>query len=166
MSSRRYVFALCRGGGGRPAASPSPAWRSGRSLNAFVVYQRLRATCPCVSLALGFAGAFAVVAVASLIARTRSRRSPSRWLGEHSIVIYLAFFLPMAVSRAILLKTGIVPDIGTVSLLVTLSGIVGPILLYAMIQWTGYGRFLFERPAWATLDVRPRPRREGLVAAE
>jgi hypothetical protein len=47
---------------------------------------------------------------------------------------------------------------------VTVAGIVGPILLYTVVQWTGRGRFLFERPAWAYID-RPR-RREALVPAE
>ena len=42
-----------------------------------------------------------------------------RYLGEHSIVVYLAFFLGMAASRSVLLKTGLIPDIGTVALLVT-----------------------------------------------
>ena len=125
--------------------------------HAFVVVNGY-ADLPVVSLMLGFAGAFAVVAVSVLLARTVAA-IPFGWLGKHSIVIYLAFFLPMAVSRASLLKTGLVPDIGTISLLVTLSAIVGPIVLYAMIQWTGYGRFLFERPEWAMLDVRPRGRK-------
>ena len=41
-----------------------------------------------------------------------------RFCGKHSIVIYLAFFLPMASTRTLLLKTGIIPDIGMVSLIV------------------------------------------------
>ena len=36
-----------------------------------------------------------------------------RYCGEHSIVIYLAFFLPMATTRTLLLKTGLIADIGT-----------------------------------------------------
>jgi uncharacterized membrane protein YcfT len=119
---------------------------------------------PLISLALGLAGALAIIASASLIATSPSA-VPLRWMGEHSIVIYLAFFLPMAVSRTILLKTGIVTDIGTISLLVTLAGIVGPVILYGFIQWTGVGRFLFERPAWARID-KPRQRREAMVPAE
>ncbi len=44
-----------------------------------------------------------------------------RYCGEHSIVIYLAFFLPMAVTRTLLLKTGLIPDIGVISLIVTVA---------------------------------------------
>ena len=32
-----------------------------------------------------------------------------RFCGEHSIVIYLAFFLPMAATRTLLLQTGMDP---------------------------------------------------------
>jgi uncharacterized membrane protein YcfT len=119
---------------------------------------------PLVSLALGLVGAMAVVTLATLISPLRLS-APIRWLGEHSIVVYLAFFLPMAVSRTLLLKTGIITDIGTISVLVTLSGIVGPVLFYALVKRTGWGMFLFERPAWAHID-RPMRRRETLVPAE
>ena len=44
---------------------------------------------------------------------------PLRYCGQNSIVIYLAFFLPMAATRIALLKTGIITDLGTISLLVT-----------------------------------------------
>ena len=127
--------------------------------------RRFLATLPVVSLALGFAGALAVVAGAALLARTAAS-VPLAWLGEHSIVIYLSFFLPMIVSRAVLFKTGLVTDIGTIALLVTTAGVIGPIVLYALIQWTGWGKFLFERPAWARIDGPYRRPREAMVAAE
>ena len=41
--------------------------------------------------------------------------TPLRYCGRNSIVIYLAFFLPMAASRAALIKSGLVTDIGTIS---------------------------------------------------
>ncbi len=120
---------------------------------------------PLVSLALGMAGALAIVAGATLLADSLPAR-PLRWLGEHTIVVYLAFFLPMAASRAVLLKLGIIPDVGTISLLVTTAGIVGPLVLYAMIQRSGWGRFLFERPHWAHIDRPIRRPREAMAPAE
>jgi uncharacterized membrane protein YcfT len=120
---------------------------------------------PFVSLALGMAGALAIVSGATLLVRT-PLVAPLAWLGEHSIVIYLAFFLPMAVSRAVLLKTGIITDVGTISLLVTAAGVVAPIVLYTAIQWSGFGKFLFERPAWARFDGPYRRPREAMVPAE
>jgi uncharacterized membrane protein YcfT len=113
-----------------------------------------------VGLILGFAGAFAVVAMAALFA-TYGVMTPLRYLGEHSIVIYLAFFLPMAASRAVLLKLGIF-DLGTVSLIVTASGVICPLIL-ALIVDGRLGDFLFRRPDWAKL----RPAGTGrLVPAE
>lgn len=117
---------------------------------------------PFVSLILGLAGALAVVAVAALVAEKAWSRWLS-WLGAHSIVIYLAFFLPMAISRAVLIRTGL--DTGTISALVTAAGIIGPVMLYGLIQLTGYGRFLFERPGWAKIDGR-RGAEGRMVAAE
>jgi len=119
---------------------------------------------PFVSLALGIAGALAIVTLATILAQSIAC-APLRWLGEHSIVVYLAFFLPMAVSRTLLLKLGIITDIGTISVLVTLSGIIGPVVLYALVQRTGIGRFLFERPQWAHLDRPYRPQ-QAMVPAE
>jgi uncharacterized membrane protein YcfT len=121
---------------------------------------------PFVSLALGLAGALAIVTLATLL--TQTAVAPAlRWLGEHSIVIYLSFFLPMALSRTVLLKTGIITDIGTISLLVTMIGVAAPVVLYAFIQATGYGKFLFERPQWARIDGTRRSRApEAMVPAE
>jgi uncharacterized membrane protein YcfT len=109
---------------------------------------------PFVSLTLGLMGALAVISVSALIMKANALRA-LRWLGEHSIVVYLAFFLGMAGSRALLLKTGLVPDLGTVALLVTASGIAGAVALFLGVRNTQL-RFLFERPAWARLNDKPR----------
>jgi uncharacterized membrane protein YcfT len=99
---------------------------------------------PFVSLALGLAGACAIVAAAALLAQVDLFR-PLRYCGENSIVIYLAFFLGMAASRSVLLKTGWVTDIGAMSAIVTLAGILGALVLYWAVRRTPL-RFLFERP--------------------
>ncbi len=70
---------------------------------------------------------------------------PLRYCGEHSIVIYLAFFLPMAATRTLLLKTGVIADIGTMSALTTLAGVTGALAVYWLVRGTRL-RFLFERP--------------------
>ena len=107
---------------------------------------------PFVSLALGLVGAAAVVAVAALMAKTELFQS-LRYCGANSIVIYLAFFLPMAATRTILLKTGIITDLGTVSLIVTAAGVIGALVWYWAVRRTPF-RFLFERPAWAQTTAR------------
>jgi len=123
---------------------------------------------PLISLFLGLAGAFAIVATSallSLLAEANPLHRALSWLGAHSIVVYLAFFLPMAVARTVLLKSGIVTDIGTISVLTTASGVIGPVILYGLVQWSGYGRFLFKRPAWAIIDKAPE-KKMAAVAAE
>ena len=69
-----------------------------------------------------------------------------RFCGEHSIVIYLAFFLPMATTRTLLLQTGLIHDIGAISLIVTVAGVAGALALWRMRAGAG-ANFLFERPA-------------------
>ena len=116
---------------------------------------------PFIGLALGFIGAVAVATFSALLSKS-DLMAPLRYLGQNSIVVYLAFFLPMATSRVVLLKTGVITDIGTISLLVTTAGVVVPILLFWAVRNTP-ARFLFERPQWARLG---RARRPGLVPAE
>jgi len=111
--------------------------------NGVLVFNGL-AQWPVVSLALGLAGAAAVVTLSVLLARIR-QFEPLRYCGEHSIVIYLAFFLGMAASRTVLLKYGWISDIGTISAIVTLTGLVGALMLYWIVRRTPLW-FLFERP--------------------
>ena len=109
---------------------------------------------PVLSLALGMLGAMAIVCIAALLAKS-DVADFLRYCGSRSIIIYLAFFLPMAAARTVLLKSGVIPDIGTISVLVTLAGVVGPLLLY----WAARGTtlcFLFERPAAFWLTAKPR----------
>ncbi len=112
-------------------------------INGLLVFHGF-AELPFVSLALGFAGAAAVVAVSVLLAKT-DFAAPLRYCGLNSIVIYLAFFLPMAVTRIVLLKTGLISDIGTISVLVTIAGVVGALMMYWAVRHT-FLRFMFERP--------------------
>jgi uncharacterized membrane protein YcfT len=99
---------------------------------------------PVISLALGLAGASAIVVTGTLLARG-GLLDFLRYCGEHSIVIYLAFFLPMAATRTALLKTGVISDIGAVSLIVTVSGVAGAILIWR-VALAVRADFLFERP--------------------
>jgi len=109
---------------------------------------------PFISLTLGLAGAAAVVSVSALMAKS-DVFAGLRYLGKHSIVVYLAFFLGMAASRAVLLKLNVIPDLGTVALIVTASGIAGAVALFWAVRNTPL-RFLFARPAWARLQDKPK----------
>ncbi|MDF1609361.1 acyltransferase family protein [Hoeflea sp. YIM 152468] len=110
---------------------------------------------PFVGLGLGFAGALAIVSAAALLnGRTGLVARFFRHAGEHSIVVYLAFFLPMALTRTLLVSLAPGLGAGLISLLVTLAAVAGPLILYRLIGATGYGRFLFARPAWAITASR------------
>jgi uncharacterized membrane protein YcfT len=114
-------------------------------------------TLPLVSLGLGLIGAAAVVSIAALLAKA-ALFDPLRFCGQHSIAIYLAFFLPMAATRSLLLKSGIIGDIGAVSLIVTTAGVVGALAIWWATRGTRL-EFLFVRPArfWLKPRLAPQP---------
>ena len=117
---------------------------------------------PLLSLGLGLAGALAIVTIGTLLARMQWLNF-LRYCGEHSIVIYLAFFLPMAATRTWLLKAVLIQDIGTISLIVTVAGIAGAIAIWRAALMAG-ANFLFERPA--AFWIAPQKARPTLQAAE
>ncbi len=104
---------------------------------------------PFVSLMLGLAGCGAVITVATLISRAGCVQW-LRYLGENSIVIYLAFFLPMSVTRTIGLK--LMPDIhpDMLSAATTFMGVAVPVLMFWAVKKTPLS-ILFRRPQWASL---------------
>jgi uncharacterized membrane protein YcfT len=117
---------------------------------------------PLISLALGLAGAGAIIVMGTLLARMRWLNF-LRYCGEHSIVIYLAFFLPMAATRTLLLRTGFLHDIGTISLIVTIAGVLGAIAIWR-IALALHANFLFERPA--AFWIAPKKPHSALQPAE
>jgi uncharacterized membrane protein YcfT len=117
-------------------------------LNGAAVWSGL-ATLPGIALGLGLAGAAAIVAFAALIAGSLIGRALAI-PGAHSISIYLAFFLPMAATRIVLVKTGLVPDVGLASFMVMAAAVLAPLMLYFMVRNTPLV-FLFERPHWARI---------------
>ena len=117
---------------------------------------------PGISLVLGLAGACAIVVVGTLLAQLQWLNF-LRYCGEHSIVIYLAFFLPMAATRTLLLKFGPVHDIGVISLIVTVVGVIGALTIWRGALAMG-ATFLFERPG--VFCIAPQKPRAALQAAE
>ena len=155
-----HVFALSDRARARPALALAglAAWAL---INGGVVGSGF-SEWPLISLVLGLAGACAIVTMGTMLARAH-RLNFLRTCGEHSIVIYLAFFLPMAATRTLLLRAGPIHDIGTISLVVTIVGVVGALLLWRVALAVG-ANFLFERPA--TFWIAPKKPRATLQAAE
>jgi uncharacterized membrane protein YcfT len=147
----RQVFALAAFVQERPAIASLglAAWALLDGFAVFAGYSQL----PFASLGLGLIGACAVVSVAALLAKV-SLFGPLRFCGRNSIVIYLAFFFPMATTRSLLLGTDVIHDAGLVSLIVTAAGVFGALAIWWATRGTRLD-FLFVRPApfW----IAPRP---------
>jgi uncharacterized membrane protein YcfT len=86
-----------------------------------------------------------------------------RYAGRNSIVLYVSFVLPMAATRILLLKGGLVSDVGVASLIVTVVAVAVPLALQRAVRGTS-ARFLYERPE--ALKFERRRDREALVAPE
>ncbi|MBI3435197.1 MAG: acyltransferase family protein [Proteobacteria bacterium] len=144
-----YFFRLAAGAQARPllALGGLGAWAI---LNGYFVVMGWSAL-PFVSLALGYVGVAAVVSVSALMARS-NLFAPVRYCGEKSLQIYLGFFLPMALTRMALIKSGLVPDNGTVALIVTAAGLVGALVMYWAMRDTKLLGFLYERPQALRLE--------------
>lgn len=109
---------------------------------------------PVVSLALALIGCAAIVAVSALMTKS-SLMDPVRYVGAHSIVVYLAFFIPMAATREVLIRFGVIDDVGLMSTIVWIVASIGPLVLFWLVRHTPF-RFLFERPRWAYIHDPPQ----------
>lgn len=113
------------------------------------------AAMPPVHLALAVAGALALCVLGSMLVRF-SFMEWLRWLGEHSLVVYLAFTIPMSMSRGVMMSTGLLTATGPLSLAVLVISTASPVVLYLLVKRFNLGLFLFERPQWARIvDDRP-----------
>lgn len=158
------IFDYAAGVARRPILSVVSGLAIWGMVNGWLVHHSW-ATLPGIGLVLGFCGAAAIVATGVILARTRLAE-PIRYCGENSIVIYLAFFLFMAATRAILLKAVPGMDLGVTSLVVTAAGVIGPVLLFWATRTTRFS-FLFRRPkavALASADARWHSARHVKIA--
>jgi uncharacterized membrane protein YcfT len=155
-----HVFALSDRARARPAVALAglALWAL---LDAAIVYSGT-SEWPVISLALGYSGACAIIVIGTLLARMQWLNF-LRFCGQHSIVIYLAFFLPMATTRTLLLKLAVIHDVGTISLIVTVAGLLGALMIWWAALAMG-AKFLFERPG--AFWIAPRKARAALQAAE
>ncbi|UYO44975.1 acyltransferase family protein [Rhodopseudomonas palustris] len=156
----RHVFAFSDAARARPvlALLGFTGWAV---INAVLVHIGA-ADLPVISLLLGLAGACAIITVGTLLAEKRWLDG-LRFCGEHSIVIYLAFFLPMAISRSLLLKYAPFLDLGVIAIIVNIAGVVGALIIWKLAMKSG-ATFLFERPD--AFWIAPRKQATRLQAAE
>lgn len=115
---------------------------------------------PGVHLILALAGTAALCIIAALLTRL-PWMNWLRWMGSRSLIIYVAFVLPLGISRTVFIKLGLIEP--TALTLATMAiTIVTPLMLYWLTVKLNFGHFLFERPAWAHL---PGTRTRQPVAA-
>lgn len=119
---------------------------------------------PGLHLLLALAGAAAICIIAALLTRLPFM-DWLRWMGSKSLVIYVAFVLPMGMARIILLRLGI-DDPNLLSLLTMITAIAAPLVLWWITQRTGFGKFLFQRPTWAHLPGTSRGPHSAAMPAE
>lgn len=133
-------------------------WPDGR-VEPMAMHMGLAAFAP-LRFALGVIGAVALCVLACLLMR-QPYTGWLRWLGAHSLVVYLAFTLPMSAARIVVMKTGILTDPSAMAIVVFVLSVLAPVTLYLAVKRFGIGQFLFERPAWAHLpdtgDRRGKP---------
>lgn len=104
-----------------------------------------------ISLVAGYAGAGAVLLLSTLLARVPWMHW-LRYLGRHSIVVYLGFVIPLRLMRRFIEEPAFARDIGDLSLAVTAASVAGAVLLYWAMRGTPL-RFLYFRPAWASIEA-------------
>lgn len=112
-----------------------------------------------IQLALAMAGTLALCIASALLSKLPFF-DWLRWLGEHSLIVYLAFTIPMSIFRGLAVWSGLLIEPGLLSTAVLIVSLAAPVFVYLMIQHFGIGHFLFERPRWARLptgSASPRP---------
>ena len=119
------------------------------------------AALPPLHLLLAIAGALALCVMGALLSKV-TFMNWLRWLGEHSLVVYVAFTLPMSIFRGVAMWSGLLTQTGPLSLAVLIVATTSPVILYLIIQRVGVGNFLFERPAWARIVEDRLPTRAVL----
>jgi uncharacterized membrane protein YcfT len=114
-----------------------------------------------LELLMGLAGAGSAVALVSVLA-SAGLGAPLAYIGRHSLYIFLAFFLPMAVMRVGLVRLG-VENGDVVTLLTTTFAVAMPIVAYRIVVNTPLDVF-FVRPDMFRL-TSPRPHNPQIMVA-
>ena len=138
---KRYADTITTGFDDVPAALL--VWAT---INTVIVIQGTD-TLPIISLVLGMAGAFAVIAAATLLTRRDWRWGEFvKYTGRNYLVIYLAYFIPLALFETLLASTGFRTESGLTILFLTLASLGAPLLLHQLLRKTPLIA-LYRRPA-------------------
>ena len=120
---------------------------------------------PLVSLTLGFAGAFAIVAAGVMLSWIPAAHSIGE-IGRHSLAVYLGFWIPMHLMQAVLSggQVIIIPDPGTASLMTAAAALAISLGLYRRLIQTPL-RVLYVRPRMLRLRPARSSQRGSLLSS-
>lgn len=104
---------------------------------------------PGFTLLFGVAGGLAVAVSAILIVHAGGLGWLS-YCGRHSLAIYLAFVIPMAATRELLVQTGVLMQPDLLAIVTLGAAILLPLFLESITAGQTF-QFLFKRPIWARL---------------
>jgi uncharacterized membrane protein YcfT len=99
---------------------------------------------PLFGLLAAFGGAAATISLLS-IAADRGQLKWLAYIGERSIYVYLAFFIPGAAVRILLTKTDYIQNGDVIALTATIIAVISPLIGFKLIEKTPLA-FLFIRP--------------------
>ncbi len=148
---RKQIFSFASASAARPVHTVSGLVIWG-AIEAWAVYNGLPQI-PGLTLLFGFAGAFAIVAGSSLLARFNLMRALA-YCGQRSLYIYLSFVLPMGFARIAILKSGLISNVGWMSLIDVAIAIGASLALYELTAHSWLA-FLFKRPAFVRMPEWP-----------
>ncbi|KCZ46166.1 acyltransferase family protein [Hyphomonas pacifica] len=154
---QRYADTITKGFDDVPAALL--VWAT---INTVIVIQGTDKL-PIISFVLGAAGAFAVIAAATLLTR---RSWPwaqfVKYLGRNYLVIYLAYFMPLVLFQAAMAFTGFAAEPGLTILLLAGVSLGMPLALHQLLRKTPL-KALYRRPAAFRLKDRESVRQGRLL---
>lgn len=118
---------------------------------------------PVVSLVLGFAGAFAFIAISTMLAR-QPHGTVMQYIGRMHLVIYTAYFLPMTAAQVLLARSGLMPEAGLTSIAIGVVAVILPLGFHQLVRRTPL-KALYRRPTRFRLKGAEQGRAGQLIAA-
>lgn len=85
------------------------------------------------------------------------------YIGSRSLYVFVAFFLPMAAVRIVMIKAGVTNG-DLVTFVAVASGVILPLIAARLLQGTHLG-FLFTRPAFLRLPLQGKEKAPTSMAA-
>ncbi|MEM1373320.1 MAG: acyltransferase family protein [Pseudomonadota bacterium] len=118
-------------------------------VNGWLVFTGYADDLPGLTYLLGLAGGLVLASISAIIQHTRVGALLAA-LGNRSLVVFLAFFIPLRIAEQVFMSVDLLPKDIVIALSIAV-GVAAPLILFWIIQRIGFGSFLFERPAWARL---------------